>query len=42
MEAPQSTHVARDLELPAYTQLRSSFLCDFDGFDDAIRIAFPV
>lgn len=42
MEAPKTTHVAGNLELPTDTQLRSGFLREFDGFDNAVRVAFPV
>jgi len=42
MEASKTTHVAGNLEVPTDTQLRSGFLCEFAGFDDAVRVAFPV
>lgn len=42
MAAPKTTHVAGNLELTTDTQLRSGFLGEFDGFDDAVRVAFPV
>lgn len=42
MAAPKTTHVAGNLELATDTQLRSGFFGEFDGFDDAVRVAFPV
>lgn len=42
MEAPKTTHVASNLELSTNTQLRSGFLCDLDGFDNTVRVAFPI
>ena len=38
----QTTHIAGNLELSTNTKLRSSLLRDFDGFDDAVGVAFPV